>query len=292
MPASVRLGHWVRAADASSAWRLRRADKLPTCHRPSISIPGEPLRKAVDWILTIPFLILFGLTLAIFEPVARIARLFGLRPMEVTMGVLQRCLIWVFRITGTRLHIERSEKVLPRTGYIIVSNHQSMFDIPIFGGMLFSNYPKYVSKKELGRWLPSVSFNLTHGGNALIDRNDPAQARAAIRELGQACEDRDVAVVIFPEGTRSRNGDLRSFRIGGLKELLEAAPNLPVIPTTIDGAWKLLENGMFPIPSGTKVRVRFSEPIQRVAGEDPLEVLNRVKGVIESTLAEWRAAHV
>ena len=158
------------------------------------------MKKVIDWIFTIPFLIGFGLTLVVFEPIARIARLFGLRPMEVTMGVMQRVLIAVFRLGGTRLEVERSPLILPRTGYILVSNHQSLFDVPIFGGLLFSNYPKYVSKKELGRWLPSVSFNLTHGGNAIIDRKDPVQARAAIRELGEAAEQRNVAVVIFPGG--------------------------------------------------------------------------------------------
>jgi 1-acyl-sn-glycerol-3-phosphate acyltransferase len=248
------------------------------------------MKKIVDWLFTIPFLVSFGLTLAIFEPIARIARMFGLRPMEVTMGVMQRILIFVFRIGGTRLRIERSPLVLPRTGYILVSNHQSMFDIPIFGGVLFSNYPKYVSKRELGRWLPSISFNLTHGGNALIDRNDPVQARQAIRELAVSAAARDVAVVIFPEGTRSRDGTLKTFRSGGLKELLEAAPDLPVVPTTVDGAWKLLRNNLFPIPFGTTVRVRFSDPLARRVGEDYDELIASARSVIEATLLEWRAA--
>ena len=247
------------------------------------------MKKILDWIFTIPFLIGFGLTLVVFEPIARVARLFGLRPMEVTMGVMQRVLLGVFRIGGTTLEIERSAQVLPKTGYILVSNHQSLFDIPIFGGLLFSNYPKYVSKRELGRWLPSVSFNLAHGGNAIIDRGDPVQARAAIRDLGEAAERRNVAVVIFPEGTRSRDGKLKSFRIGGLKELLEAAPSLAVVPTTIDGAWELLKNKLFPIPFGTKVKVRFSDPIQRVAGEDSTALLAAVRDVIDGTLTEWRA---
>jgi 1-acyl-sn-glycerol-3-phosphate acyltransferase len=247
------------------------------------------MRKIVDWIFTIPFLVGFGLTLVIFEPIARIARLFGLRPMEVTMGVMQRVLLMVFRIGGTRLRVERSPLVKARTGYIMVSNHQSLFDVPIFGGLLFSNYPKYVSKRELGRWLPSVSFNLTHGGNAIIDRDDPRQAREAIRELGLAAEERNVAVVIFPEGTRSRDGRLRPFRSGGLAELLAAAPSLPVVPVTIDGAWKLLRYKLFPVPFGTKVRVRFSDPLLRTEGEDASHVMARARSVIEETLAEWRA---
>jgi 1-acyl-sn-glycerol-3-phosphate acyltransferase len=198
----------------------------------------------------------------------------------------------VFRIGGTRLDVERSPLVRPRTGYILVSNHQSLFDVPIFGGLLFSNYPKYISKRELGRWLPSVSFNLTHGGNALIDRNNPRQARDAIRELGEAAEQRNVAVVIFPEGSRSRDGQLRPFKTGGLSELLAAAPSLPIIPTTIDGSWELLRYKLFPVPFGTKVRVRFSEPLQRQPGEEPAELVERVRQVIEGTLLEWRGAHV
>ena len=133
-----------------------------------------------------------------------------------------------------------------------------------------------------------MSFNLTHGGNAIIDRGDPLQARAAIRELGEAAENRNVAVVIFPEGTRSRDGRLKSFRLGGLTELLEAAPTLPVVPTAIDGAWKLLENKLFPVPFGTKVKVRFSDPLPRHEDEDPAELLSRVRGIIEGTLLEWR----
>ena len=249
------------------------------------------MKRILDWIFTVPFLVSLGLTLAVFEPIARIARLFGLRPMEITMGVLQRILLVVFRIGGTRLAVERSPQVRPRTGYILVSNHQSLFDVPIFGGLLFSNYPKYISKRELGRWVPSVSFNLTHGGNALIDRNDPRQAREAIRELGEAAERRNVAVVIFPEGSRSRDGQLRPFKLGGLSELLAAAPSLPIIPTTIDGSWELLRYKLFPVPFGTKVRVRFSAPVQRQPGEEPGELIERVREIIEGTLLEWRTAH-
>lgn len=248
------------------------------------------MKKVIDWVFTIPFLVLFGLTLVVFEPIARIARLFGLRPMEVTMGLMQRTLLGVFRVAGTRLVVERSDKILPRTGYIIVSNHQSLFDVPIFGGLLFTNYPKYVAKKELRRWLPSVSFNLSHGGNAVIDRDDPRQAYEAIRELGAAAQDRNVAVVIFPEGTRSRDGRLKAFRAGGIRELLDAAPQLPVVPATIDGAWQLLKDKLFPVPFGTRVRVRFSDPLPRIAGEDPADVLNRARQTIEATLLEWRTA--
>jgi 1-acyl-sn-glycerol-3-phosphate acyltransferase len=246
------------------------------------------MKRVIDWVFTVPFLIAFGLTLAIFEPIARVARLFGLRPMEITMGIMQQVLLWVFRICGTRLNVERSAEIKPRTGYLIISNHQSLIDIPIFGGLLFSNYPKYVSKRELGKWLPSISFNLTHGGNALIDRGDPEQAKRAIRELGEAAQQRNVAVVIYPEGTRSRDGRLKRFKFGGALELMDAAPDLELVTATIDGSWKLLRHKGYPIPFGTRVRVRLGDPIPRSPDEDRRRVLETMRDQIENTLDEWR----
>jgi len=247
------------------------------------------MKRIIDWIFTIPFVVAFGLTLGVFEIIARIARLFGLRPMELTMGVMQRILLWLLRITGARLTVERSSQLRGRTGYILVSNHQSLFDVPIFGGLLFSNFPKYVAKRELGRWLPAVSFNLTHGGNALIDRDDPRQALRAIKDLGAECQQRATAVVIFPEGTRSRDGQLGEFRPSGTVTLLKAAGDLAIVPTTIDGSWELLRNKMFPVPFGTKIRVSFGDPIARQEGEDPVELVARARDEIAANLARWRA---
>lgn len=246
------------------------------------------MKRIRDWIFTIPFVAVFGLTLGVFEIIARIARLFGLRPMEVTMGVLQRLLLWELRLVGTRLVVEKSEKIAPGTGYLLISNHQSLIDVPIFGGLLFSNYPKYIAKAELGRWLPTVSFNLTHGGNAIIDRDDPRQALRTIKALGEECQRRNTAVVIFPEGTRSRDGELGDFKPSGTVTLMRAAPDLAVVPTTIDGSWELLRHKLFPVPFGTTVRVRFGDPIEQSDGDDPKALLERARAEIDATLARWR----
>ncbi len=243
--------------------------------------------RAIDWLTTVPMLIAFGITLVVGDVGARLARLFGLRAMEIAVGVAQRALIWCFRISGVKLTVERHPAVLPGRGYLFISNHQSLFDVPIFGGILFSNYPKYVAKKELGKWIPLISFNLKHGGNVLIDRDNRIEAVRAIREFGRTCEERNVSAVIFPEGTRSRDGHLRDFKTAGTVMLLEAAPSLPVVPAAIDGSWKLLMNKMFPIPFGTRVRIRFGEPIDRdgIVAADLVETARRT---ISATLDEWR----
>jgi 1-acyl-sn-glycerol-3-phosphate acyltransferase len=146
--------------------------------------------RPIDWIFTVPFLVSFGAILLVFDPLQRLARLFGQRPQEWVAGWLQVALVQAFRLVGTRLRVDRSSRVLPHTSYLFVANHQSMFDIPILGALLFSNFPKYVSKQELARWIPSISYNLRRGGNAIIDRGDREQATRAIRELGARVRER------------------------------------------------------------------------------------------------------
>lgn len=246
------------------------------------------MRRLRDWILTVPFLTLFGLTLLVFDVVGRVVRPFSLRAFEGVMAALQWTLMRLFGICGTKLIVERDPGVEPSTGYAVISNHQSLFDIVIIGGQLFSNYPKYVAKRELGRGLPSISLNLRRGGNAIIDRDDREQAVQAITEMASTAQRRGVSVVIFPEGTRSRDGAIKTFKTGGAEALLSAADRLPVVPAAIDGAWRLLVHNMMPVPFGTTVRVAFGAPIPRSEG-DAAERLEDARAWINEKLEEWRA---
>lgn len=242
----------------------------------------------LDWVLTLPFLLAFGLILLVFDPLQRLVRLFGQRPHEIVVGALQTCLMRSLHLCGTRISVERSPNVAPRTPYILIANHQSMFDIPMFGALLFSNYPKYVSKHELAHWIPSISYNLRRGGNALIDRGDRSSAERVIRQLGARAQERGVSVVIYPEGTRARAGEFARFRPAGTLALLEAAPELDVVPVAIDGSWHLLRNNLLPVPFGTRIRIRFAEPIRRSEGASGAQILEHARSEIEQTLRHWR----
>jgi 1-acyl-sn-glycerol-3-phosphate acyltransferase len=248
------------------------------------------LRRLRDWFFTIPFLLALGLTLVAFHVAGLVALRMGPRPFEHVMARLQWTLMHLFTITGTELIVEKSEAIEPGRGYVIISNHQSMFDIAVIGGVMLTNYPKYVAKTELAKWIPSVSLNLREGGNALIDRKDRHQAIAAIVEMAELAQERDVSVVIFPEGTRSRDGTLGRFNRGGMKALLSAADKLDVIPVVIDGSWKLLRYNLRPIPFGTKVRLRLGDPIARTLGDQGVMV-DKSETWIRDTLAEWRLAN-
>lgn len=245
------------------------------------------MRRLRDWVLTVPFLIAFGLTLVVYDVVGRVVRPFSLRGFEYVMASLQRTLMNCFRICGTRIIVERSPAIQPRTGYAIISNHQSMFDIVLIGGILFSNFPKYVAKKELGRWFPSISLNLRWGGNAIIDRTDRAGAVEVITRMARTAQERDVSVAIFPEGTRSRDGRLQRFKRAGSRALLEGADELPVVPVAVDGAWRLLRHNLRPVPFGTTVRIRFGDPITRQPG-DAAVVAKQAESWIGATLDGWQ----
>ena len=245
------------------------------------------MQAVLSWIGTALFLPLFGAILLVFDAAQRVARLFGQRPQEYVAGALQVALVAAFRVCGTRLLVERAAGFRPHTSYVVIANHQSMFDIALIGALLFWNFPKYVSKRELGRWIPSVSYNLRRGGHVLIDRGDAAGAVAAIRALGERLRD-GVSAVIFPEGTRARRGELGAFRRTGTVALLDAAPDVPVVALAIDESWRLFARNMLPVPWGVRVHVHIGEPIARRAGEDVDSVLARAREEIAGTLARWR----
>lgn len=247
------------------------------------------MRSIRDWVFSIPTVMAFGLTLLLFDLVGRVALLFGIRPFEWTMAALQRTLLGVFRISAVTFDVEGLDGFSDSGGYLFVSNHQSMYDVPIFGGILVKNFPKYVAKRSLAKGIPSISLNLRRGGNALIDRGDRVQAMEAITELAANCQSRDVSAVIFPEGTRSRDGSLGTYHVGGVAALMEGAPDLEIIPAVIDGSWRVFDHNMFPVPFGTKVKVAFGDPIARGDDVDPAAIIETCHDWSADVLARWNA---
>lgn len=244
--------------------------------------------RVAAWVRTAPTLLLVAITLLAFDVAGRVALMLGRRPFEWTMAGLQRTLLAVFTLAGVRYLVEGTENIEPGTGYVLVSNHQSMLDIPLFGGVLVENFPKYVAKRELANWLPSISLNLKRGGNALIDRGRREQAEREIERVARECETRGTALVIFPEGTRSRDGSLGRFRVAGLDALLTAAPTMPVVPVAIEGSWRVMRSNMRPI-WGAPVKIRFGTALPRSAGATAADIAEQCREWIRRTLDEWRA---
>jgi HAD superfamily hydrolase (TIGR01509 family) len=264
---------------------LARFDESPL-RRPA----GAPRHKprVIDWIATPPFLVVFAAIMGGFDLLQRVAHLFGRRALENTVGAMQKCLVWAWKLIGTKVEVERAGALVPGRPYVFLANHQSMFDMPLVNGLVFRHYLKYVAKRELIRGTPGVSYYLRHGGHAIIDRRNREQALEAIRALGRSLEPRGVSALIYPEGTRARDGTMREFKLGGPLELLEAAASAEVVPVAIDGSWRLVRDNLLPVPFGAKVRIRIGAPLPRHAGEDRVSLIRQAEAEIRATIARWR----
>lgn len=221
------------------------------------------MRKIISYPLSVIFYLLLGLCLLVFHPIQWICyKLFGYQAHKQSVVVLNWFLLRCANVLGTTFSVENVSLVPKDKPIIFVANHQSMYDIVSIIWFLRNSHPKFVSKKELGKGIPSISFNLKYGGSVLIDRKDPKQALPAIKGMGEYIQKFNRSAVIFPEGTRSKNGVPKNFAENGLKMMAKFAPDAYVVPLTINNSWKLFKYGMFPNGLGAKVSLYVHEPIK------------------------------
>jgi len=221
------------------------------------------MQKILSYILTPIFFIAFGTCLLLFHPIQWLGlHLFGYHGLKKTVSILNWCLMRSTNLLGTTYTFSNPYTIPVGRPLIIVTNHQSMYDIPPIIWHMRKYHPKFVSKKELGKGIPSVSFNLVHGGSVLIDRNDGKRAILEIGKLGSYIEKHNRSAVIFPEGTRSRDGHPKPFKPMGLKMLLKKAPSALIIPISINNSWKLVRYGKFPMGLGSKVSFKVHKPLE------------------------------
>jgi 1-acyl-sn-glycerol-3-phosphate acyltransferase len=201
----------------------------------------------------------------------------------------RRLFILARMIGGMKTEFEHYRGALPPV-FMVVSNHQSLADIPALALAFPRNTVRYVSKKELGRGVPAVSRMLRVGQSALISRtSDYRRGHAELRRFAALCL-QGYCPVVFPEGTRSRTGRVKDFQAGAARIILEAAP-MPVLSVAVDGGysiskvWKLLTNlrgtwyrvkplSIYPAPQGKKAVV---------------ELLGKMQAEISTQVDAWRA---
>lgn len=232
------------------------------------------MEKILSYPISIIYYLVFFLLLLIFHPVQWISfNLFGYQAHKKSVDLLNGCLVRATLILGTTYKFEGREKVPAGVPLIIVANHQSMNDIPPIIWFMRKFHPKFISKKELGKGIPSVSYNLRHGGSVLIDRKDPKQALPAIKSMAVYIEQNNRSTVIFPEGTRSKTGEPKKFSENGLKILCKFAPSAYIVPISINNSWKLDRFGKFPLGLGNRLTFTIQEPfaIKNIPFEEVME---------------------
>jgi len=220
------------------------------------------MKKIISYPLSVLYYLFFGLTLVVFHPIQWICfNVFGYQAHKKSVDFLNLGLIRCLNILGTRINFSCDYPITDKVPHIIVANHQSPYDIPPIIWYLRKLHPKFISKKELGKGIPSVSYNLRHGGSILIDRKNPRQSLPEIKRFARYLNNTKRSAVIFPEGTRSRDGMPKRFSPNGLKILFKYCPEAVIVPITINHSWKLVKNGSFPLGVGIEVNFKVQKPI-------------------------------
>jgi 1-acyl-sn-glycerol-3-phosphate acyltransferase len=170
----------------------------------------------------------------------------------------------ILATTGVHVDVSGLERLESDRAYVFVANHQSIYDIPI----VFWSLPyqiRIIAKESLGR-LPFLGWHLRRTGHMLVDRRHPN--RAAIFGRASKLMNEGLSLIVFPEGTRSRDGRVGPFKGGSFYLALEA--ELPVVPISIVGSRHVMLKGRLATYPG-RVKLIVHEPIDTtgLTGGDP-----------------------
>ena len=242
------------------------------------------MKRFFSYPLSVIFYIFFFLNLLIFHPIQWLClKLGGYEAHKKSVDIFNFFLMRCLNILGTTFSIENEFNIPVEKACIFVANHQGMYDIPPIIWHFRKHHPKFVSKKELGHGIPSISFNLRHGGSVLIDRKNRRESLIKMSQFGDYLKKTKRSAVIFPEGTRSRTGAPKEFRKNGMMLLFKKLPNAVVVPITINNSWKLFKHGNFPIDLGVNVRLKIHEPIE-IGTQEPEALAALVERTILSDI--------
>jgi len=209
-------------------------------------------------------------------------------PKKKVVDILNLFLLRSFNLAGNRVIFINNQSLPVNRPIIFVANHQSLGDIPPLIYYLRKYHAKFISKIELTKGIPSISYNLKYGGGANIDRNDSRQSITEIIKLANRMKENNWSTVIFPEGTRSKDGMVKPFQVGGIATILKKCPDALLVPIAINNAWKMIQYGYYPLNTFIRMTWTVLEPIEpnkRPADELVLEVENRIKKELGQPLA-------
>lgn len=187
------------------------------------------------------------------------------------------------KILGIKVETSGVEKVDRKSPYIFMANHLSFLD----GPMLFMLIPqsiRVILKKEVFR-IPVIGQGMRYVGFVPVDRKSIRGGKKSIDKAARLMRERSYSFLIFPEGTRSRDGRIQAFKRGGFFLALEGQAS--IIPISIRGTYELMPRGTLLAKKG-KVRVLFHPPVS-VQGYDSTNMrvlMDRVKSIVESGLKD------
>lgn len=215
-------------------------------------------------------------TLILFFPITLAALLSRTGNLAFTLSKIWAWI--VLKVTFTRPVIKGKAKIKKDTSYVVISNHQSHFDIPVLVTKLGIQF-RWIIKKELLK-VPLFGYALYASRNIFIDRSDKEETINSIHK-GIERLPRATSLLFFAEGTRSPNGKIHEFKKGGFVTAIEN--QMMILPVTVNGSRKVLPKGSIIFNPGT-VEVIVGDPIDAsdYSDESIEEMMNGARNIIIS----------
>ena len=210
----------------------------------------------IRFLITLIFLILYFIISVPIMLVELIIQKFNMNLRNTTsLAWVQFGLKAVCLITGSKLTVNGCENVPKDKGALFIGNHTSIFDI-IFTYPLMKGPTGYISKKEI-RSIPFLGWIMYFVNCIFLDRDDP---RDGLKMVLKSVEhiNNGISIFLFPEGTRSKTGELLEFKDASFK--IAAKSKCIVVPVAITGTSDIFENH-FPWIKPSNVTITFGEPI-------------------------------
>ncbi|MBR4995960.1 MAG: 1-acyl-sn-glycerol-3-phosphate acyltransferase [Alistipes sp.] len=210
-------------------------------------------------------------------------------PFDKSRRWVHECSRWICRLLfGVPPHIKRTieglENIDQNKPYVIVMNHNSGIDI--FAAYKIPLNFRWVSKREVFR-VPFMGPLLTIHGDIPIERGNPSEAMAKVLSLGKLWLSRGASVAIFPEGTRSKTGEINRFKMGAFNLAKEAG--VEILPVVMTGTNTMFRKGGM-VNWRNRVAIRVLKPIsvEQVAATEVKEMAQSVRESMVEALADLR----
>lgn len=238
------------------------------------------VRSVLIW-LAIAVLILIWL------PLLAVIRIFDRDPARYTTGrVFRRLGAAISRVNPFwQVRIEGDIPENMRLPYVVVSNHQSLGDIPLLSRLPWEM--KWVAKAELFK-IPVVGWMMRLANDIPVDRGNPASRARVLLRASTVLADR-CSVMFFPEGTRSKDGNLRPFQPGAFRLAIETGT--PILPIALDGTMKAIPKHGWKFGDRILARVRILPPIDvnGYSTDEASALAEDVRNRINAQILEWRS---
>ena len=182
----------------------------------------------------------------------------------------------ILKTTGVRVSVRGLDRLDLNRSYVFVSNHQSIYDIPI----LFASLPvqlRIVAKTSLGSF-PFLGWHLRRTGHLLVDRTNPGPG--VVKKMARLVNGAR-SLIVFPEGTRSTDGSVARFKGGTFLVAIDAG--LPVVPVSIEGSRHVMLKGrLMTCPGDVTITVHDPIPTKGVGRDGARDLAETVRGVVRA----------